>query len=254
MVVPTVTGWAVATEARRRELGRCLRAYRDLVSPALVGLPAGGRRRTPGLRREEVAALAGVGVTWYTWLEQGRVTASEQVVDAVGRVLGIDDVGRGHLHALARPAVPTVTGPEALRPLLASWPTDPAVLLDARLDVVAANAPWEEAFGTTAGRAVLRALLDRDEPDDVAELVRALARRLRMVSNLLPDDGRLARVRAGVRSAAPGLTPLWDCRSVGAFGRPRVRLSGVEREAYLLGQAGSPDAVEGAVLVLLRSS
>jgi transcriptional regulator with XRE-family HTH domain len=58
--------------ARRQALAAFLRSRRERISPEQVGLPAGGRRRTPGLRREEVAQLAGVGVTWYTWLEQGR--------------------------------------------------------------------------------------------------------------------------------------------------------------------------------------
>jgi transcriptional regulator with XRE-family HTH domain len=87
----------------------------QLVRPADVGLPATGRRRTPGLRREEVAELAGVGLSWYTWLEQGRVRASGHVLDAVGRVLGLDPVGRRHLRALARwragrPSGPRTTG------------------------------------------------------------------------------------------------------------------------------------------------
>ncbi|MEJ2866844.1 helix-turn-helix domain-containing protein [Actinomycetospora sp. OC33-EN08] len=237
-----------STDARRRELGRCVRSYRELRTPGAVGLPTGDRRRTPGLRREEVAALAGVGVTWYTWLEQGRVAASEQVVDAVGRVLGIDDVGRGHLRALSRPPVGALSGPEALRPLLASWSAHPAVLLDARLDVRAANEAWEDGFGPSAGRALLGTLVGRD---DVAELVRAVARRLRMVENLLGDDERVARVRDRARAVAPGLTPLWDCRAVGAFGRPRVRVDGVPREAFLLGEAGAADAAEASVLVLL---
>jgi transcriptional regulator with XRE-family HTH domain len=242
----------VRTDARRRELGRCVRSYRELVTPGAVGLPTGDRRRTPGLRREEVAALAGVGVTWYTWLEQGRVAASEQVVDAVGRVLGIDDVGRGHLQALARPPSFPTTGPDALRPLLASWPDHPAVLLDARLDVVAGNEAWAAAFGPGVRRSLLGAVLDRDE--DLPELVTAIARRLRMAANLRPDDERITHVRDRAREAAPGLAPLWECRAVGAFGRPRVRLDGVERAAYLLGEAGAPDVVEASVLVLLPDS
>lgn len=240
---------AASTDARRRELGRCVRSYRELVTPGAVGLPVGDRRRTPGLRREEVAALAGVGVSWYTWLEQGRVAASEQVVDAVGRVLGIDGVGRGHLRSLSRhPTVPT-TGPDGLRPLLASWSAHPAVLLDARLDVVAGNDAWAGSFGPDTGRSVLDAVLGHD--DGLPELVTALARRLRMAANLRPDDERLARVRRHARLAAPDLTPLWDCRAVGAFGRPRIRLDGVDREAYLLGEAGAPDVVEASVLVLV---
>jgi transcriptional regulator with XRE-family HTH domain len=73
---------------RREELASFLRSRREAVRPQDVGLAPGARRRTPGLRREELAQLAGVGVTWYTWLEQGRaINASVQVLDAIARVL-----------------------------------------------------------------------------------------------------------------------------------------------------------------------
>src|SRR6202044_3611546 len=88
--------------SRRAELAAFLRSRRERISPEQVGLPPGLRRRTPGLRREEVAQLAGVGVTWYTWLEQGRpINASAQVLDAVARVLHLDAAGRWHLYWLA---------------------------------------------------------------------------------------------------------------------------------------------------------
>src|SRR5262249_30415587 len=75
-----------AERSRRAELGDFLKARRAGLQPEDVGLPPGPRRRTPGLRREEVALLAGVGVSWYTWLEQGRpINASWQVLDAVAR-------------------------------------------------------------------------------------------------------------------------------------------------------------------------
>src|SRR4051812_16388317 len=87
---------------RRRELAAFLRSRRERIAPQRVGLPGGGRRRTPGLRREEVANLAGVGVTWYTWLEQGRdIRVSEQVLDAIGRTLQLDGDERAHLFVLA---------------------------------------------------------------------------------------------------------------------------------------------------------
>ena len=77
------------------------------MTPESVGLPANGRRRTPGLRREEVAQLAGVGLSWYTWLEQGRdITPSASVLDALARVLDLDPPERAHLFHLARVEVP----------------------------------------------------------------------------------------------------------------------------------------------------
>src|SRR5215469_14528605 len=94
--------------ARRAELGSFLRSRRERITPEDVGLAPGTRRRTSGLRREEVAILAGVGVTWYTWLEQGRpINASTQVLDAVARTLRLDHAEREHLYRLAD--VPEVT-------------------------------------------------------------------------------------------------------------------------------------------------
>ena len=100
---------AVASSpSRRDELRAFLRSRRARLSPADVGLPDnGGRRRTPGLRREEVAALAGVGVSWYTWLEQGRdINPSPEVLDALARALRLDPAERRTLFALARAELP----------------------------------------------------------------------------------------------------------------------------------------------------
>src|SRR3954454_13235422 len=97
------------SKARRDELASFLRTRRERVTPAEVGLAPGLRRRTPGLRREEVAQLAGVGVTWYTWLEQGRpINASVQVLDAVARVFRLGAAERWHLYRLADvPGIPS---------------------------------------------------------------------------------------------------------------------------------------------------
>src|SRR5207237_4381454 len=93
---------AVLAASRRQELADFLRSRRERITPEQVGLPSGGRRRTPGLRREEVAQLAGVGVTWYTWLEQGRdINASEQVLQAIARTLRLDPHEHTHLFRLA---------------------------------------------------------------------------------------------------------------------------------------------------------
>src|ERR1700689_543649 len=95
---------------RRQELAGFLRSRRERIAPEQVGLPPASRRRTPGLRREEVATLAGVGVTWYTWLEQGRdINASPQVLNAVARTLLLDQHERAPLFRL--PDVPDGNGP-----------------------------------------------------------------------------------------------------------------------------------------------
>jgi transcriptional regulator with XRE-family HTH domain len=143
------------TEAylRRRELGAFLRSRRERLTPADVGLPAGGRRRTPGLRREEVASLAGVGMTWYTWLEQGRdINASEQVLEALARTLLLDPHERTHLFTLAgvpapgRVAESQVISPE-LRAVLDQLHPYPAFVTNGRYDLLAYNRAYTVLIG-----------------------------------------------------------------------------------------------------------
>ena len=141
-----------ATGTRRAELGRFLKASRSRISPDDVGLPPGPRRRTPGLRREELALLAGIGVTWYTWLEQGRpINASTQVLDAVAQTLRLDQAGRWHLYRLAE-AMPvrswTISDvvPEAAIDVLESLDPAPAMLINSRYDVIKSNSASEDFF------------------------------------------------------------------------------------------------------------
>jgi len=129
---------------RRRELAAFLRTRRERISPVDVGLPPGPRRRTPGLRREEVAQLAGVGVTWYTWLEQGRpINVSVQVLEAVARTLRLDDSERAHLFTLAgvadAAARPAQVCEPAVRELVEALDPYPALLVSARYDILAWN-------------------------------------------------------------------------------------------------------------------
>ncbi|MEV0248456.1 helix-turn-helix transcriptional regulator [Nocardia sp. NPDC050712] len=145
----TVADARALGKAQRNELGTFLKSRRARIAPEDVGLPPGPRRRTPGLRREEVAQLSGVGVTWYTWLEQGReINVSVQVLDAVARTLGLDAAERSHVYRLAGvPTVPsphTETGlPEELQVILDHLHPLPAVLLSARYDLLAYNDSYE---------------------------------------------------------------------------------------------------------------
>jgi transcriptional regulator with XRE-family HTH domain len=141
-------------EARRREFGAFLRSRREKLTPASAGLPEGFRRRTPGLRREEVALLAGVGTTWYTWLEQGRdVRPSAEVLSALADALRLDPAERRHLFTLSdRPSAEAPSrGPEdvpdALQRMLASLAGQPAYVLGRRWDVLAWNAAAVAVFG-----------------------------------------------------------------------------------------------------------
>ena len=129
----------------RAELAEFLRAHREALTPEVVKLPRGRGRRTPGLRREEVALLAGVSVTWYTWLEQGRrINASTDVLRAIGRALRLDDAGQDHLVSLAHPINgPTIAPPDevpsALRRLIDGFDPAPAYVLGPHWEFAAWN-------------------------------------------------------------------------------------------------------------------
>jgi hypothetical protein len=141
-----------ASTQRRAELGEFLKARRARLTPEDVGLPPAPRRRTPGLRREEVALLAGLGVTWYTWLEQGRpINASGQVLDAVARTLRLDRVEREHMYRLAE-ATPlrswagTAVVPDSVREVLHGLEPLPASLINTRFDVIESNGASRDFF------------------------------------------------------------------------------------------------------------
>ncbi|TDU89712.1 helix-turn-helix protein [Kribbella voronezhensis] len=137
---------------RRAELGSFLKARRAQVTPEEVGLPPGGRRRTPGLRREELAQLAGVGVTWYTWLEQGRpINVSGQVLDAVAGTLRLTDPERAHLYRLAeatpvRPKRGVCAVEPVLTEILNALDPLPAVITNTRFDIVMPNQAFRDLF------------------------------------------------------------------------------------------------------------
>ncbi|RUY65673.1 XRE family transcriptional regulator [Mesorhizobium sp. M7A.F.Ca.CA.001.13.1.1] len=143
-----------AEDSRRRELGAFLRSRRERLTPSAAGIATGLRRRTPGLRREEVAMIAGVGTTWYTWLEQGReVRPSVEVLTALAEALRLDAAEQQHLFILAdrqqperRAVAPEkVDGP--LLHMLQSLVLQPAYVVGRRWDVLAWNPAAVAVFG-----------------------------------------------------------------------------------------------------------
>ncbi|MEU4347580.1 helix-turn-helix transcriptional regulator [Streptomyces sp. NPDC023838] len=140
-----MTTVAPESDVRRHELAEFLRSRRERITPEQVGLPHGRRRRTPGLRREEVAHLSAVGVTWYTWLEQAReIQVSAQVLDALAGALLMDRSERAHLFALAgtsdpnpNASCPTVT--PSMRAMLDQLEPLPACIQNSRYDILAYN-------------------------------------------------------------------------------------------------------------------
>jgi len=140
----------------RRAVAAFVLNLRSRLTPEAVGLPTGTRRRTPGLRREEVAQLAGVGITWYTWFEQGRnIDVSADFLDRLCRAFRLSDTERSHLFTLAQHRPPPHDRPrerhvsETVRAVLASLPA-PAYIMTSRWDVVAWNAAAGALFGEFA--------------------------------------------------------------------------------------------------------
>ena len=145
-------------------IGEYLRARRELIRPEDVGLPDSCHRRVPGLRRDELAMLAGISTEYYTRLEQGRDrNPSAQVLDALARALGLDEDATTHLHALGTPQAPR-RRPDRVRPgvqhLLDTWHQTPAYIQGPFQDVLAAN-HLAEALSPifTPGDNVLRSVL-----------------------------------------------------------------------------------------------
>lgn len=146
--------------SKRTELASFLRIRRARLAPSSVGLPDGTRRRTPGLRREEVALLAGVGVSWYTWLEQGRdIQVSEGMLERVSEALRLDHAERAHLFELAQGRSPrhaaatTEIISDTLQHTIDAH-LHPVVVTTTRWDVIALNPPalalWGDRRGTNS--------------------------------------------------------------------------------------------------------
>lgn len=209
---------------QRQELGAFLRSRRERVTPDDVGLPHTGRRRTPGLRREELALLAGISATWYTYLEQGReIRASEQVLEALASVLRLDRHERAHLLQLAGHAPPTEPeSPEPLTTEVASVPLllnpHPAYIIDGNYDVLTHNQPAADLFPNLTAptdhppnflRWVFLEPLARDVLVDWEPEARGLLARLRVLSGRHPTDPRYTRLIEELHEHSPEARTWW---------------------------------------------
>lgn len=208
------------------EFGRAIRRWRDRVDPDAAGVATGPRRRAPGLRREELAALAGISVDYLTRLEQGRATApSEQVVEALARALRLNADERAHLFALAGrdPGAGVVSGhvPPSVQRLLDRFEGIPMVVYDAAWNLVVANAPYDALMGATSllrGRernAVWRNILGpasraRQSAEEHDAQVASLVADLRATAARHPADARLRELVADLRAASARFAELWD--------------------------------------------
>ncbi|MBQ0978770.1 helix-turn-helix domain-containing protein [Micromonospora sp. M61] len=202
-------------------LGEYLRARRELIRPGDVGLPAHGRRRVPGLRREEAALLAGISVDYYLRLEQGRDRhPSTQVLDALARALMLDAEAAAHLYGLARPAPARPAArrqervPLGIRQLVGSWSETPAFVHGRHLDVLLAN-PLATALAPifTAGVNLLRAVfLDPSVPALYPALTAVAANAvagLRAQVGAEVDDPRLTELVEELTAGSERFRRLW---------------------------------------------
>lgn len=224
---------------RRRELRDFLMSRRARVSPTQAGLPDGGaRRRTPGLRREEVAVLAGVGASWYQWLEQGRdISVSPQVLDAVARVLRLSNAERRHLYMLAglNPPAPEVA-PEVrdmcdgLRRLIDTWMPYPAHIMDPYYNCVMYN----DAAGMVLGmrpdntqNCIIDFFTDplyRGQSRTWEKNARTVVAQFRASCAAAPDDEGYREVLGQLLAASPEFAALWEERDIEDAGQIRKEL------------------------------
>ena len=225
----------------RGQLADFLRSRRARLTPADVGLPSDsepGRRRTPGLRREEVAELSGVGVTWYTWLEQGRkIPASPQVVDALARALRLSADEHRHLRELAGlTAAAEASGDDAqprLWRLVDAAAPNAACVYDIHFDYLAWNEPYRrirhDPAGLPADRRNLLWMMFTDAENRARmttwdRAARTLLSQFRAAAGRHPDDPRFAELVAALTEASPRFRDWWAEYPVRYFRPARIRL------------------------------
>ncbi len=215
---------------RPGELGAALRGWRDRIVPAEVGLPAGLGRRAKGLRREELALLAGISVDYVIRLEQGRANPSPQVVGALARALRLTGAERDHLFALAGKAIPTSghSSPHltpSLQRLLDQLRGIPVGVFDAGWTLTAWNSLYAALFGDPSGLSARErnvvwayhaglAMRVRSTPELAAVFESATVADLRSAAARFPADAELRALLDDLR-AFPRFAELWDSRTVG---------------------------------------
>lgn len=207
--------------ARRVALRQFLRSRRARLTPSDVGLAEGGRRHTPGLRREEVAVLAGVSASWYTWLEQGRdIKVSKDVLDSVSRALNLDHTEHAYLYLLAGANPPTgspeMTTEEISRfeLVVEGWRPAPAFVVDRYWNTLVSNTHAREVLGVQeADHNYLWSFFtdaqDRSRYPDWPDMARRLVGQFRVQAAHFPDDPNFEHLARRLCSASPQFDRLW---------------------------------------------
>ncbi|MEV0637516.1 helix-turn-helix transcriptional regulator [Streptomyces sp. NPDC050619] len=214
------------------ELGQALRRWRDRVSPDTAGLPAGGQRRAAGLRREELALLAGISVDYVTRLEQGRAAnPSGQVVEALGRALRLSGDERAYLFRLAGlvpqgPEMVPAYIPPSVQRMLDRLVDTPVGVSDAALTLLLANPMYAALMGDQSGlrglerNGLWRNFLGgptrvRHTPQERRAMEAGMVAELRATAARYPADRQLRRLIAELRGGSERFAELWDAGVVG---------------------------------------
>jgi transcriptional regulator with XRE-family HTH domain len=214
-------------DPRRSEFGDFLRSRREKLTPKAVGLPVGRRRRTAGLRREEVAELAGIGVDWYIRLEQGRtVSPSVATIDALARALRLSKAEHAHLRALARDADRRAFSrevvPDAIRRLLDGL-NQPAYVTGRRWDVLAWNKAAEDIFAFSrlaeADRNTLISVLTnphsrRQFGASWEKEARRMVAQFRATHDLWAGDPAFIELLERLRQGCPQFSAWWEAHDI----------------------------------------
>lgn len=224
------------------EFGRAVRRWRDRVHPAAAGVPVGGRRRALGLRREELAGLAGISVDYLTRLEQGRATSpSVQVVEALARALRVSDAERDLLFRLSghsTPGLDVVSSriTPSVQRLLDRLANTPVAVYDATWTLIVANAPYDALMGPTTSwqgierNSVWRHLVGPGSravhtPEQQREFEAGLVADLRLTAARYPHDQRLKQLIREITAQSLRFETLWESSAPTPhqdFGRHKV--------------------------------
>ena len=217
---------------QRAQLSEFLKSCRARREPTSVGLTPTARRRSKGLRREDVAALAGLSATWYTWLEQGRnVHPSEQILERLSGALGLSAAERDYLFMLAqrRPPRQAPSHGESLRPAVQRMldaVNVPALVHTRRWDVVAWNGVWTRCFPDfgalpVGDRNLLRILLTEADfqrnPDEQEEIARRILPTVRLDYTQAGDEPAFDALIEELSAACPFFDRLWHSPEISQF-------------------------------------
>ena len=207
---------------QHQELGVFLRSRRERITPAEAGLPSTGRRRTPGLRREEIALLAGISATWYTYLEQGRdVRPSDQVLRALAAALRLSEHERDHLfHLAGNTRAEEPDEPETVAPGVAAVPSlvepNPAYVTGASYDLLACNTAAAELFSDITAsprpnlaRWMFTSPAAREVLMDWEREAQGLLARLRAAAGRHPGHPRFTCLVEELHAASPEVRAWW---------------------------------------------